>query len=342
MNPEKPSREEIEAKLTALLLGELPAEEAQLLRWAISQDAALAQLHDRLKAHHWICPRSRRESGGNNSRANRAAQTFRRTPRKTARAFQDRRAEGICAARAAAEKTPGNFPAAGDGGGDCADCGAGGDVVAGVGLGQTQGVTRKYTRQIKFSMDNGKRKTKLRQPKFAPPATASQRRLNREAYFQNGNRLRGGYDWKRNQTTIVLPADGTDGAELAAATPAPSANFNLVWLLGIARGPKCLTVHMDNCRSSSGRCLRLCFAERCFRTGAKRQFARKLAAQAIFAARKLRRATTPQSPPPIAEIWLAVQAIVAVAAVDLVVERRAAAQVAVLPVVVVVAIILIS
>ena len=51
MNPEtpQPSREEIEAKLTALLLGELPAEEAQLLRWAISQDAALAKLHDRLK-----------------------------------------------------------------------------------------------------------------------------------------------------------------------------------------------------------------------------------------------------------------------------------------------------
>ena len=49
MNPEKPSREEIEAKLTALLLGELPAEEAQLLRWAIAQDAALAKLHDRLK-----------------------------------------------------------------------------------------------------------------------------------------------------------------------------------------------------------------------------------------------------------------------------------------------------
>jgi autotransporter-associated beta strand protein len=51
MNPEtpNPSREEIEAKLTALLLGELSAEEAQLLRWAISQDAALAQLHDQLK-----------------------------------------------------------------------------------------------------------------------------------------------------------------------------------------------------------------------------------------------------------------------------------------------------
>jgi Mg-chelatase subunit ChlD/type II secretory pathway pseudopilin PulG len=51
MNPEtpNPSREDIEAKLTALLLGELPAEEAQLLRWAIAQDAALAKLHDRLK-----------------------------------------------------------------------------------------------------------------------------------------------------------------------------------------------------------------------------------------------------------------------------------------------------
>ncbi|HEX7470824.1 MAG TPA: secretin N-terminal domain-containing protein, partial [Verrucomicrobiae bacterium] len=51
MNPEtpKPSREEIEVRLTALLLGELPAEEAALLRWAIEQDAELAKLHERLK-----------------------------------------------------------------------------------------------------------------------------------------------------------------------------------------------------------------------------------------------------------------------------------------------------
>ena len=49
MNPDKPSREEIEAKLTALLLGELPSEEARLLRWAIAQDAGLAKLHDQLK-----------------------------------------------------------------------------------------------------------------------------------------------------------------------------------------------------------------------------------------------------------------------------------------------------
>jgi Mg-chelatase subunit ChlD/type II secretory pathway pseudopilin PulG len=49
MNPEKPSREQIEARLTALLLGELPAEEAALLRWTISQDAELVKLHDQLQ-----------------------------------------------------------------------------------------------------------------------------------------------------------------------------------------------------------------------------------------------------------------------------------------------------
>ena len=49
MNPDKPSRDEIEAKLTALLLGELPEEEARLLRWTIAQDEELMALHDRLK-----------------------------------------------------------------------------------------------------------------------------------------------------------------------------------------------------------------------------------------------------------------------------------------------------
>ena len=49
MNPDNPSREEIEAKLTALLLGELSEEEARLLRWAISQDPALARLLEQLK-----------------------------------------------------------------------------------------------------------------------------------------------------------------------------------------------------------------------------------------------------------------------------------------------------
>ena len=48
MNPNQPSREQIEARLTALLLGELPAEEAELLRWTISQDSELQRLHSRL------------------------------------------------------------------------------------------------------------------------------------------------------------------------------------------------------------------------------------------------------------------------------------------------------
>jgi Mg-chelatase subunit ChlD/type II secretory pathway pseudopilin PulG len=48
MNPNQPSREQIEARITAMLLGELPDEEAMLLRWTISQDAALKKLHDEL------------------------------------------------------------------------------------------------------------------------------------------------------------------------------------------------------------------------------------------------------------------------------------------------------
>ena len=48
MNPDQPSREQIEARITALLLGELPADEAELLRWTISQDAELQKLHGRL------------------------------------------------------------------------------------------------------------------------------------------------------------------------------------------------------------------------------------------------------------------------------------------------------
>ncbi|MEY4917847.1 MAG: hypothetical protein RL616_1760, partial [Verrucomicrobiota bacterium] len=50
MNPDKPSRDEIEVKLTALLLGELPAAEAKLLRYTISQDASLQKLHDELES----------------------------------------------------------------------------------------------------------------------------------------------------------------------------------------------------------------------------------------------------------------------------------------------------
>ena len=49
MNPEQPSREQIEARITALLLGELPDEEAQLLRWTIAHDPEMGKLHDRIQ-----------------------------------------------------------------------------------------------------------------------------------------------------------------------------------------------------------------------------------------------------------------------------------------------------
>jgi len=51
MNPDLPpmKREDLEAKVTALLLGELTADEAALLRELIARDADLARLHDRLK-----------------------------------------------------------------------------------------------------------------------------------------------------------------------------------------------------------------------------------------------------------------------------------------------------
>ncbi|MBI2949229.1 MAG: von Willebrand factor type A domain-containing protein [Verrucomicrobia bacterium] len=51
MNSDSPQipREEMEARLTAFLLGELSAEEAAEVRQALVQDVELAQLHDRLK-----------------------------------------------------------------------------------------------------------------------------------------------------------------------------------------------------------------------------------------------------------------------------------------------------
>src|SRR5437773_2308050 len=51
MNPEStPSpREELEARITALLLGELSPTEAEAVQQAIAQDVELSRLHDRLK-----------------------------------------------------------------------------------------------------------------------------------------------------------------------------------------------------------------------------------------------------------------------------------------------------
>ena len=51
MNPEYPTdpRQALEVSLTALLLGELPPDQAQFLREALVRDAELARMHERLK-----------------------------------------------------------------------------------------------------------------------------------------------------------------------------------------------------------------------------------------------------------------------------------------------------
>ena len=51
MNPDQPRtpREELELRVTSLLLGELPAAEAAAVREAIAKDPELAKLHDDLK-----------------------------------------------------------------------------------------------------------------------------------------------------------------------------------------------------------------------------------------------------------------------------------------------------
>ena len=51
MNPDKPltPREELEIRLTAMLMGELPAEEAAALQGQIARDPELAALHARLR-----------------------------------------------------------------------------------------------------------------------------------------------------------------------------------------------------------------------------------------------------------------------------------------------------
>src|SRR3974377_1832057 len=51
MNPEMPQKpqDELEARLTALLLGELPHEQAAALHQKLTQDGELAKLYERLK-----------------------------------------------------------------------------------------------------------------------------------------------------------------------------------------------------------------------------------------------------------------------------------------------------
>lgn len=66
MNPETPQgpREELEARLTALLLGELPEPEAAALRERIAGERELQQLHDRLKLVHDLMQEMGTAAGG--------------------------------------------------------------------------------------------------------------------------------------------------------------------------------------------------------------------------------------------------------------------------------------
>jgi autotransporter-associated beta strand protein len=241
MNPDspQPSREEIEAKLTALLLGELPPEEAQLLRWAISQDAALAQLHDRLKA----------TIGFVSEVAANPAETI---PAQTAplKLSDERREKLLAHFKTVAPKefaplvpplkkrreiSPLLAMAAAI---------ALIAVLAAMLLPALASAKRKAQRVTMLSAAMEKEKPNA-PAEVAPPATP----------LPAGSRgfpllgpVGGGDNWqKQNQTPIVLPSDGTAGAELAAATPAPSANFNLGLAAGNPpRDQDVFTVHMDN------------------------------------------------------------------------------------------------
>ena len=89
MNPDQPSREQIEARITALLLGELPADEAELLRWTISQDPELQKLHGRLLLTVGLVREVVAHPEEAPAEKARSAQAFRRTPPEIARAFQN-------------------------------------------------------------------------------------------------------------------------------------------------------------------------------------------------------------------------------------------------------------
>ncbi len=243
MNPEKPSREEIEAKLTALLLGELPAEEAQLLRWAVSQDAALAKLHDRLKATIGFVSEV-------------AANPTETIPAQTAPLkLSDERREKLLAhfkTIAPREFVPLVPPLKKRR--EISPLLAMAAAIALIAV-----LAAMLLPALASSKSKAKRAMAMNQEKLrelnasyapvtaivesAPSATASpaaspavseQRVASIEARFQNGDSTASRRDsfQKQNQTTIVLPAGGTDDQKLAIANPDSTANFNL----GLAGG----------------------------------------------------------------------------------------------------------
>ena len=97
MNPDFPPdpREALEASLTALLLGELPHEQAAALHQKLAQDAELAKLYERLKHTINLVRETVASPAAQADRAADSPQTRRAPPPEAAPAFQDRRPEGI-------------------------------------------------------------------------------------------------------------------------------------------------------------------------------------------------------------------------------------------------------
>lgn len=226
MNPEKPSREEIEAKLTALLLGELPAEEAQLLRWAISQDAALAQLHERLKLTVGFV----REVAAHPADAT-PAQT---TPLKLSGEKREKLLAHFKTVRPIIFLPP--LPPKRRQFISLLEIAAVLTIVAVLAAMLLPSLAAAKRKAQNISAMNQAKMNEM-DARLVPentitvsPSTESERRVDGlEAYFQNANPsgAKGaltqnvGDAWK-NQTKIVLPAGGTEDKELAAASPAPS------------------------------------------------------------------------------------------------------------------------
>jgi Mg-chelatase subunit ChlD len=240
MNSEKPSREEIEAKMTALLLSELPPEEAQLLRWAISQDAEFKKLHDRLQLTVGFV----REVAKN------PAETI-PAPTAPLKLSEERRekllthfktinsvillpplkkrhekswlmplavaAAVVLAAIGIASLTIPNFVKA------RATSQANANINR---------LRQLDAEKAQFALEN-KNSPATATPMATPPSAAPQVALNQrvaglEAYISNGNPTANGGDAWKKQTTIVLPASRTAADDLAVASLSQSDFYDSV------------------------------------------------------------------------------------------------------------------
>ena len=113
MNPESPTpREQLEARLTALLLGELSPDESAALQEIISKDAQLAALHARLKQTIELVRETAADPAWKSAPSRpRHAAPRRGTSTETNGAVQDGGAPGICDSQAeqkSAEDSLGN------------------------------------------------------------------------------------------------------------------------------------------------------------------------------------------------------------------------------------------